>query len=321
MSFPSDLLVLRASVEIGRGAFDAARARLDAAKTLLREDLPLARYHAAVADLAIGERRFTDAVAAIDAGLARVQRRETAQIRVQLCATGLRAHAELAAHARARRDAGAEGTWLLRAGKVIAIARKAASDASAVTPNADGWLALAAAEYERARGIASAEPWCDAATAWDLLERPAIAAYCRWREAEALVATGSARDEAGRKLREAYAVAVRTGAQPLREQIELLAQRARLQLRAPDVEPPRTASGLAETLGLTAREAEVLELIARGLTNREIAAALVISARTAGVHVSRILRKLGAPNRVEAAAIAHRAAPLTAGLRRALPTG
>jgi DNA-binding NarL/FixJ family response regulator len=47
-------------------------------------------------------------------------------------------------------------------------------------------------------------------------------------------------------------------------------------------------------------------LVARGYTNREIADALVISVKTAGVHVSHILGKLAVPNRVEAAAIAHR---------------
>jgi hypothetical protein len=47
----------------------------------------------------------------------------------------------------------------------------------------------------------------------------------------------------------------------------------------------------------------------RGYTNREIAAALVISVKTASVHVSHILSKLGAPNRLEAAAIAHRLIP------------
>jgi DNA-binding NarL/FixJ family response regulator len=52
----------------------------------------------------------------------------------------------------------------------------------------------------------------------------------------------------------------------------------------------------------------VLSLVARGYTNREIAGRLVISEKTAGTHVSHILRKLGAPNRREAAAIAHRLA-------------
>ena len=92
-------------------------------------------------------------------------------------------------------------------------------------------------------------------------------------------------------------------------ELELLAQRARLELAPPDAEPPDRKQGLDEILGLTPREAEVLALVARGYTNREIAAALVISVRTAGVHVSHILRKLGAPNRLEAAAIAHRFSP------------
>jgi DNA-binding NarL/FixJ family response regulator len=51
--------------------------------------------------------------------------------------------------------------------------------------------------------------------------------------------------------------------------------------------------------------------VARGYTNRQIAATLVISVKTASVHVSHILAKLDAKNRVEAAAIAHRLAPAT----------
>jgi DNA-binding NarL/FixJ family response regulator len=77
-----------------------------------------------------------------------------------------------------------------------------------------------------------------------------------------------------------------------------------------DCQPPhRSWRGLEELLGLTPREAEVLTLLARGLTNREIADTLVIGTRTSSVHVSHILRKLGAPNRLEAAAIAHRLSP------------
>jgi DNA-binding NarL/FixJ family response regulator len=72
---------------------------------------------------------------------------------------------------------------------------------------------------------------------------------------------------------------------------------------------PGAQQELEEALGLTAREAEVLALMARGLTNREIADELVISVKTAGVHVSHILSKLDVPNRLEAAAIAHRFAP------------
>jgi DNA-binding NarL/FixJ family response regulator len=57
---------------------------------------------------------------------------------------------------------------------------------------------------------------------------------------------------------------------------------------------------------LTAREQEVLNLVAQGMTNAQIAQTLVISERTAGHHVSRILSKLGVQNRTEAAALAAR---------------
>jgi DNA-binding CsgD family transcriptional regulator len=69
--------------------------------------------------------------------------------------------------------------------------------------------------------------------------------------------------------------------------------------------PPDSGGGGAP-FGLTAREREVLQLVAAGRSNREIAAELFISPRTASVHVSNILGKLGAASRGEAAAIAHR---------------
>jgi len=62
-----------------------------------------------------------------------------------------------------------------------------------------------------------------------------------------------------------------------------------------------------ESLGLTAREAEVLELVGEGLTNRQIAERLFISPKTAGLHVSNILGKLRVANRTQAAEVAHRA--------------
>ncbi|HEY0717565.1 MAG TPA: response regulator transcription factor, partial [Streptosporangiaceae bacterium] len=74
---------------------------------------------------------------------------------------------------------------------------------------------------------------------------------------------------------------------------------------------PVAAGGAADGSGaalsaLTTREREVLRLIAAGRSNREIGAELFISAKTASVHVSNILGKLGVASRTEAAAIAHR---------------
>jgi DNA-binding CsgD family transcriptional regulator len=113
--------------------------------------------------------------------------------------------------------------------------------------------------------------------------------------------------------RAAHAVAARIGARPLLRELELLAQRARLDLAPPPAAFPEQKHGPEEILGLTPREAQVLNLLARGYTNREIAAALVISVKTVSVHVSHILRKLGAPNRFEAAATISRLAPPPSG--------
>ena len=100
--------------------------------------------------------------------------------------------------------------------------------------------------------------------------------------------------------------ALRAG--PLGREIELLANRGRLHLQeqaatapAPEASPSPTAS-----FGLTRREAEVLALVAAGRTNRQIGAELFITEKTASVHVSRILAKLGVAGRGQAAAVAHR---------------
>ena len=65
--------------------------------------------------------------------------------------------------------------------------------------------------------------------------------------------------------------------------------------------------------GLTDRELTVLRLLAAGRTNPQIGAELYISASTASVHVSNILRKLGVSSRVQAAAVAERAGLLAPG--------
>jgi DNA-binding NarL/FixJ family response regulator len=87
----------------------------------------------------------------------------------------------------------------------------------------------------------------------------------------------------------------------VRDGVADLARRARLALEVENV--PVTAG---ERVGLTAREADVLRLLAEGQTNRQIAQELFISPKTASVHVSNILGKLGVANRGEAAAVARR---------------
>jgi DNA-binding NarL/FixJ family response regulator len=72
-------------------------------------------------------------------------------------------------------------------------------------------------------------------------------------------------------------------------------------------EAPTERPEVAGLEDLTAREREVLGLVAEGLTNAEIADRLVLSPLTAKTHVSRILMKLGARDRVQLVVIAHQA--------------
>jgi DNA-binding NarL/FixJ family response regulator len=304
--WPDQRLVARAALDVGRGDFDRARADLQAALATVAEDRRgRAAFDITRAELALWERRWDHAEHAVEEGLRRLPAQEAALLRVRLCAQGLRAQAELAAVARARRDRDALADRLRRARQLLATARQAAIEASAVTPTAAAWRAVAEAEHDRALAHPDPRPWEEAATAWEALQRPPIVAYCRWRQAEALVAAGASAADAAVPTRAAHATARRLGARPLQHEIERLAQRARLDL-APPTQPADQGPGLGELLGLTPREAEVLGLVARGYTNRQIAAALVISVKTASVHVSHILDKLDARNRVEAAAIAHR---------------
>jgi DNA-binding NarL/FixJ family response regulator len=98
---------------------------------------------------------------------------------------------------------------------------------------------------------------------------------------------------------------------PLMRAIEDLARRARIDLNAPADPVPQDEPAASHPFGLTDRELDVLRLLGQGKTNPEIAAALFISPRTAGVHVAHILRKLDATTRVQAATVAERAGLLS----------
>jgi len=167
---------------------------------------------------------------------------------------------------------------------------------------------LAAAELTRldhalCRGEPDPVVWLDAAAPFDEIALPWPAAYARLRAAEAHVALGD-RTAAASPLTAARTAAVQMEAAPLVEAADALARRARVRLElTPEdvVDEPEPSP-----LGLTPREHEVLLLVAEGRTNREIGELLYMSEKTASVHVSRILAKLGVSGRVEAAAVAHR---------------
>ncbi len=167
---------------------------------------------------------------------------------------------------------------------------------------ADAYLAWERAERGRLLEPSDPAAWDRAARARESLPQPYEAAYARFRHAEAILGADGSRAEAERAIRTAYATAASLEAAPLLEKIEQLGRRARLSLA--DRALARRSRG--PSTELTPREREVVALVAEGRTNREIAEALFMSERTASVHVSNLMGKLGARSRFEAAAIASR---------------
>jgi DNA-binding CsgD family transcriptional regulator len=158
----------------------------------------------------------------------------------------------------------------------------------------DAIQAELAAQMARFRGAESAAPFEAVLEAWESLGQPYDAALSRLRVAERLVVIGD-RATAGKHLEEAHLTAIQLGAQPLLSQLDHLSHRAGIRLEG----QPRRRQNV-----FTIREQEVLQHLAVGRTNAQIGADLFMSPKTVSVHVSHIMRKLGAANRTEAAAIA-----------------
>ena len=220
---------------------------------------------------------------------------------IRPAAVALSARANRAVQARVTGDDQAANAELAAAGDLLRLAREGAAFPKRpkfiLGPEGRGWLARAEAEYRRAAGGNDPQAWQAVLDAFGPAYMYEIA-RTRWRLAEALAEAGN-RDEAEQQWRQAAHAADALGARPLRRALDDLARRARIGT-APD-QPDG-----AVLASLTSREREVLRLIAAGRSNREIASVLFIAPKTASVHVSNILGKLGAASRTEAAAIAHR---------------
>ncbi|MFF3616310.1 AAA family ATPase [Streptomyces sp. NPDC002580] len=223
---------------------------------------------------------------------------ERPDVVVRLAALALASVADAAEESRLSGDTAAAKRWAETADELVGLARGTAArgeDGTEQGPEGLAWLARAEAEGMRAATGPDVDAWDRAVTAFGYGD-PYEVARCRWRLAEALL-TADRREEAGEQARAARDAAVRLGAVPLREAVDSLVRRGRLS---------DTQAAGDRIAALTARESDVLRLLGRGRTNRQIGEELFISGKTASVHVSNILAKLGAASRTEAVAIAYR---------------
>ena len=293
------------------GDLARSRAELDELRRLSQGTLDpqwIGPWHGLSAQLALQQERVEDARALVAQGLAAIGDSEEGLRIVQLVWIGLMVEATAAERARAL---GEPFDQSVSAGLLEALAAAEAKPGQW----AEGALyaALGRAEGGRLRHVLEGEApdpgaWSAVAAGFGALSYPWPAAYAGFRAAEAHVQAGD-RAAAAAPLAEARARAEAMGAAPLLEEVDSLARRARVVLAAdaaPEPEAVSSGDDPAARLGLTPRELEVLLLVAAGRTNREIGAELFMSEKTASVHVSRILAKLGVGGRVEAAAVAHR---------------
>ncbi|MFF3332530.1 AAA family ATPase [Streptomyces sp. NPDC002888] len=221
-------------------------------------------------------------------------------VTVRLAALALSAVADTACAARLNGDEAAARHWADTATELEELARPTVLREGVTLQGPEGlaWLARAEAERTRATSGPDVAAWEKAVAAFDhgdVYER----ARCRLRLAEALL-TAERREEAAAEAAAARETAVRLGAVPLLERVDALIRRGRL------TEAAAGGASADRASPLTAREQEVLRLLARGRSNRRIGEELFISGKTASVHVSNILGKLGAASRTEAVAIAYR---------------
>ncbi|WP_308220011.1 helix-turn-helix transcriptional regulator [Microbacterium sp. CFH 31415] len=171
--------------------------------------------------------------------------------------------------------------------------------------------ALQRAELARATGpTEDADLWLEAAAECAAAELPWEEAYCCEKAAEAmLLAARPDRATAAEPLRRGAALADRIGARPLAVSLRQLARSARIPLPDAGAEGEVSAHRPPPAIdGLTPREREIVRLVVAGRTYREIAGELFVSEKTVSSHISNVLRKTGASNRID---LARRAAAVT----------
>ncbi|HEX5297182.1 MAG TPA: AAA family ATPase [Streptosporangiaceae bacterium] len=302
--FAATVLQLRAELAAMAGRYDDADDDVRAARRALgqaRDEQYALTLLYADALVALGRGDLTAARRLTAGGLADYDSPVSGRYLWPLLWLAARTEADDATRARDRREE-------VPGGAADRYQELASLAAGLTVPNAAsrGYQALVTAELARAAGPDDVTTWSGAVSAWEEAAEPYPLAYAWLRLAEAATAAGD-RQAAGHAVREAYALARRVGAVPIADEAAALARRTRLPLDEPAAEVATAApEDPLGGFGLTEREREILELLAAGRSNPQIAESLFISPKTASVHVSNLRAKLGVDSRVEAAAVAHR---------------
>jgi DNA-binding CsgD family transcriptional regulator/tetratricopeptide (TPR) repeat protein len=315
--FPDEVLASvrhsAAQLALGRGDPAAARGHLAAAEqAALGVEAP--QLHAQLgqlrAEIALVDHEPHTALHVVDETLAAIAASDDDAHLLELVTVGLQALNDLRRRPAGLQSLGAAeiagqaaDLWE-QTGQSLDAASAAEPERSRLRPaEAD----LCRLEYARLRDQDTGELWGKNAATWSRLQRRWMAAYAGLRQAEAILRLDrSDRKAAGTALAAAEESLAGLG-EPvlLAEEIGALRRRARID-RPALAKPVTGPTAVAAQVGLTAREHEVLVLLADGLTNRRIATALHMTEKTASVHVSHIMAKLHVGNRGEAAAQARR---------------
>jgi DNA-binding NarL/FixJ family response regulator len=299
-----------AELELAVGDEQAAEACLESVAELVSvsaEPQWIGLFGALQAELEARRGQLDQARATVQEALDRIELCTDDVMRIsRVSAVAVRVEADQAQRARDLRESGQRRDALTRARIHVERLSAAAQEGG---PVERARLAYGRAELARARGASAHKLWSKAVPEWEAIARPYPVAVARWREAEALVTAGD-RAGAAAVARDALRIARELGSVWLAAEVTALAERARLELGG-EVDSANGAAQAAESaasdpFGLTPRERQVLSLVAQGATNRQIGASLFMAEKTASVHVSRILAKLGVQGRTQAAALAHR---------------
>ena len=289
------------------GDLPAARTALDGVREIaaVADEPQLVGAFAAVATVAaLAEGDLDAAHAAVEDGVDRLETCAEDTVRfANLAALGARVSA---ARAQRDRDLGVDPSASVAEAELM-VQRASAAAQTRPLPLERAWEREARAWLHEARGGATPEAWAAVADGWTALGYGPQAADATLSRAEACVRDGD-RVAGATAAATAHERARSMGAAGTVARVEALAARARLDLSGQDGSVSATGAQpvAGDDYGLTVRERQVLGLVAGGATNREIGAALFMAEKTASVHVSRILAKLGVRGRTEAAALAHR---------------